>query len=667
MIDEFDPLTVRFFPDGPHRYSVRVTAGDREARGVFDLPRAEEQLDETISMLAQPAIRRFESPKSALARDLGQDLFDALFQGSVRDVYIRALDAAAGRGLRVTLCLSEAPELMRIPWEYMFHEQHYLALSRTPVVRYLDLPSPPKTLAVQGPLRVLGMVSNPQTTTALDAASERAHIEQALEQLKARGLAEIDWIEPPTLRQLEHRLGEREYHVLHLICHGAFVDEARGGVLAFETDEGAEDAVSGDRLGDILYGHDSLRLVVLNACEGAQSDREDQFAGVASAIVQREIPAVIAMQFEITDRAATLFAGELYAALADGRPVDAALVEARRAIYAARESVEFATPVLFMRTQNGRLFDLTPAQTAPVIEQRPVSDEPPARILDTPPRAVPVGRRTARSVALFAALALVAGLTVPAALHAASPDRFPTGSPYYGAFGSIPGHLPDLFTELAPALVVLLLLLAVPRFRRPNSAYVAYGLLAGAGASGVLLFGEPTAQLTTKTGATISWWDGLLVAASLVAAFAGGSALPDARRSDRRWRAATLVVSAAALASLIAATALTFNGFEDRKVVTDTAWNLLPTVGIPLVAAAIAALALAGFVRPVVAAAAVLALGICAVGVWLRFVGVPIAMQTSESSSNFPDAGAGAGAWLGLVASATILASGASRLGRARD
>ena len=284
MIDEFDSLTVRFTPSGPHRYAVRVTTSDREARGFFDVP-LPQQLDQAISALAEPQKRRFESPKSATARELGHALFDALFQGTVRDVYIRSLDSTPeDRGLRITLCLSEAPELMRIPWISVPRAAH-VALSG---------PRPSPTRLARRPvarrrarLRA-GRDPNPRTTPELTRPLRLVSRERC--DRVTSGRAEIEWVEPPTLRQLASRLAEGEFHVLHFICHGKFVEEARGGVLAFEDDDGSEDPVSGDRLGEILYGHDSLRLVVLNACEGGESDREDQFAGVARRSCN-EIPA----------------------------------------------------------------------------------------------------------------------------------------------------------------------------------------------------------------------------------------------------------------------------------------------------------------------------------------------------------------------------------------
>jgi hypothetical protein len=65
------------------------------------------------------------------------------------------------------------------------------------------------------------------------------------------------------------------------------------------------------------------------------------------------------MQREISDEAAIHFARKLYRSLATGSPVDAAVAEARKAVsLALPTSVEWATPVLHMRSPDGILFDL---------------------------------------------------------------------------------------------------------------------------------------------------------------------------------------------------------------------------------------------------------------------------------------------------------------------
>jgi hypothetical protein len=99
---------------------------------------------------------------------------------------------------------------------------------------------------------------------------------------------------------------------------------------------------------------------VLNACEGARSDDpSDPFAGMAQSLIRQGLPAVVAMQFEITDDAAIIFAQELYGAIADGYPLEAALAGARGAIRDDGNLTEWGTPVLYSRAPDGHLFDVT--------------------------------------------------------------------------------------------------------------------------------------------------------------------------------------------------------------------------------------------------------------------------------------------------------------------
>ena len=99
---------------------------------------------------------------------------------------------------------------------------------------------------------------------------------------------------------------------------------------------------------------------MLNSCEGARTSRLDPFAGSAQSLVQQGIPAVVAMQFEISDEVAIVIAHEFYAALAAGYPVDAALAEARKAAFTGGSSAEWGIPVLYLRAADGRIFGVTP-------------------------------------------------------------------------------------------------------------------------------------------------------------------------------------------------------------------------------------------------------------------------------------------------------------------
>jgi len=121
----------------------------------------------------------------------------------------------------------------------------------------------------------------------------------------------------------------------------------------------------------------------LNACEAGGVAEGDASArirvGVARSLAQSGVPAVVAMQFPISDLAAITFAREFYKVLLgkeEIHSVDGAVTYARAAIQRNLPygTLEWATPVLYMQTPDGRLFDdlLKPEQTKanPVILEK---------------------------------------------------------------------------------------------------------------------------------------------------------------------------------------------------------------------------------------------------------------------------------------------------------
>jgi hypothetical protein len=192
---------------------------------------------------------------------------------------------------------------------------------------------------------------------------EWARLNKALSHLEQQGLMALEKLDEASLGALQRRLRRDEYHVFHFIGHGDFDHDAQDGVLYLEDEAGHSQPVPGQALGTLLRDHRSLRLATLNACEGARASAGDPFSGVAQSLVRQGIPAVIAMQFELSDEAATAFAHEFYAAVADSYPVDAALTEARKAIFGQGNQVEWAAPVLFMRAPEGMIWKVEKEET----------------------------------------------------------------------------------------------------------------------------------------------------------------------------------------------------------------------------------------------------------------------------------------------------------------
>lgn len=361
---DFDLLIESEEPN--YRASV-IDSPAGQAQNTFTLPFSEKDLEilvlQVFRLTSRRSVRAIASPQMKDVRSFGGHLYEALFSGPISTCLLRSMDEAdrTHTGLRVRLRLGDAPALANIPWEFLYDSSSdgFLCLSDTsPLVRYIDLPQRVEPLAAAPPLRMLCLISSPSGHPPLDVEHEWAKLNEALGPTMKEGRLEMERVDTPTLEALQRRLRREEYHVLHFVGHGAFDEQAQDGILLFEDLEGRGNPVTGESLGVLLHDHESLRLVVLNACEGARTSSTDPFAGAAQSLVRKGIPAVIAMQFEISDGAAITLAGEFYSAVADGYPVDAALSEARKAIFTRVNAVEWATPVLYMRSPDGRIFEI---------------------------------------------------------------------------------------------------------------------------------------------------------------------------------------------------------------------------------------------------------------------------------------------------------------------
>jgi len=348
-------------------YCARVlNSGGGEATIRFELPFSDVELENFYLKVGRPrhGVRGIDTPELALAKSFGRGLFNAVFQGNLKTCFqISQNDARQrGRGLRVKLRLIDVPELADVPWEFLYNSDvnQFLSLSdQTPIVRYLDIPTPTIPFTVDPPLRILTVISSPNDCEKLDVEREWNQLSHAVDTEFARTCLQFERLKGAHYSDLARRLMIERYHVLHFIGHGGFDRRAGEGVLIFEDEKGNASPITGERLRVLLGDHPSLRLVVLNSCEGARSPLTDAFGGIAQSLVQRGIAAVVAMQFEITDKAAITFARDFYDAIAHGRPIDSAVAQARKSIFYQENDIEWGTPVLYLHAPDGRIFDVT--------------------------------------------------------------------------------------------------------------------------------------------------------------------------------------------------------------------------------------------------------------------------------------------------------------------
>ncbi|TQM58547.1 CHAT domain-containing protein [Humibacillus xanthopallidus] len=330
---------------------------------------------ESVVLASSVSARRILPAAEVSVQSTGAALFDAIFVGEVAAIYrsSRAVAADRGQGLQVRLRLG-APGLAALPWEMLYDRdtQAYLCRQET-LVRHVAGEHAPDALAIDPPLQVLAVVSSPRGLAPLDVAAEREHLEEALEHHVRSGRVRLEWVEHATWSELHDRLLQRPWHVLHFIGHGTFDDAADEGVIALVGADERADFVTASSLADLLHeASPTPRLVVLNSCESGASSSDDPFSGTAAALARSGIQSVAAMQFTISDRAALAFARGFYTALANGRTVDEAMRSGRIGILGlGRGTLEWVTPLLYVRGPDTRLFEVAEPSSGPVREPEP--------------------------------------------------------------------------------------------------------------------------------------------------------------------------------------------------------------------------------------------------------------------------------------------------------
>jgi hypothetical protein len=305
----------------------------------------------------------FEAPKDLHIRDevrhltrhvlldcleVGQTLFAQVFHGEVEDLFLRARGLAREQraGLRILLKAWHDPEIHDLPWELLHDGRRFLAQStETPVVRYLEQRQPLREFRLEAPLRVLMTTACPRGVDSLEVEKEEQRLRAALDPLGQRVRLVVEHqIGFERLRFLlfRARSQRRPFQVWHHAGHGHLHS---GEVsLALTAPDGSLQTVKVSDLQEVLSPCEELRIAVLNACKVASA------AGLATALANLNIPAVIGFREEIWDDSALIFTETLYQGLIETtleRAMSRARLELRDTGYSV---VDWSYPLLFTRT-----------------------------------------------------------------------------------------------------------------------------------------------------------------------------------------------------------------------------------------------------------------------------------------------------------------------------
>jgi hypothetical protein len=272
----------------------------------------------------------------SLVQSVGERLFRALFaddlMSTLRGSFALAYQQRAPLHLRLTL--PDSASLLTLPWEYLYDPEghEFLSLSpHSPMSRYVDRRHQIQPLNVEDPLRVLVVIANADGLAPVDVRQEWINLIDTIDYLGMDDRLIVERLEKPTLFELQRRLRQRPYHILHVIGHAVYNEAAQDGRLVLEDEVGRGRMMSGQHLGQFLRDHYATRLVILQSCDPAL-DRHNPLGLVAQNIVQRGVPAAVVLPYELPDSLSLAFLHDLYANIAEMKPVDQAMVEARKAL-----------------------------------------------------------------------------------------------------------------------------------------------------------------------------------------------------------------------------------------------------------------------------------------------------------------------------------------------
>jgi len=333
--------------------------------------------------------------------DLGEALFAALFPPEVQTDFRNRLAEIEGQEevlIRLELDLDEesTPAAAALPWEFLRAPQTgYRAaidLAKHPymvLARRRPLWGTAKPIMLKEPLKILLIVAAPQDLRSV-AFEDVAHkLAELAEKHPAQFASPLPVLKNPTLQEIEEALRKERPHLLHFVGHGRMqrVRNMSFGQLALVDTFGNADWINDEEFAEAFQVY-KPSIVLLQACESGAAGSSQSFIGVASQVVHRNVPVVIAMNYTVRNVVASTFAEAFYTEVARFTPVDLAVQRARRILAGTFPNTwDFAAPLLFVRVADGRLFVSPNAEpTSPL----PTSSAKPGPVIlpDVAPRSI---------------------------------------------------------------------------------------------------------------------------------------------------------------------------------------------------------------------------------------------------------------------------------------
>ncbi len=269
-------------------------------------------------------------------------------------------------------------ELAALPWEFMLlpvdsgvGPLRLCSDARLALVRLVGLDQAPRSLNLKPgeKLRIGLAVAAPDFWLEQDLGPVAYQdVDQALKALEAAFPQKISYLPMarPATPDAICALLEQKPHLFHFIGHGELNPAEPSGTLYLVDTPGSEIRYNGVQFAGLFDVHQP-GVVVMQSCESAAALPDTPYSGAAARLAAAGVPAVVAMQYKISNLAAGEFARKFYEFLARGVPVDRAVQAARDTLtrFSGSLTRSYATPALFLRTRSASFFT---RQVSPLAE-----------------------------------------------------------------------------------------------------------------------------------------------------------------------------------------------------------------------------------------------------------------------------------------------------------
>jgi hypothetical protein len=359
LLTPTEPIAMSKPDENPIRYidfDIHLTAyeshGEKKVSAKLD---CRDSSGKEIVSLAEPCYL------SSLANPLSFNPTSETLQPDVvdygRQIYTKIF--SSDLGTKFGEVLGKKPDLIRIGisstgielpnhlWELICTQSNaekFLSLdSRYSVARLVKHDSPSDLRRLDGPIKILIGHASPMGTDRIPV--EHANHFEQIAKNNGHDAEILPALNFDSIKNHFDTFQEKQFHVVHLICHGKFTYDSQG-VLIFEDDNKKKQNIEPSVLAGVLK-RVSPSLVILQACHSGDIDSSIDFvSGVAETLVRLGIPAVLAFRGKPNIDFAFEFLSEVYEKWLPGQvPIETAIQSARLVIRNSQTKSQTARPI----------------------------------------------------------------------------------------------------------------------------------------------------------------------------------------------------------------------------------------------------------------------------------------------------------------------------------